>query len=185
MISNVDSSVIKKLLSSKMFLSGVAFQLAWFLLILAPPFVAFVGLLAYLLFHFMWISKDRLLWLFSIRIFVIGLAIDSFFFYSGIFNLLSGSRVIPLWLAGLWLCFCLAVPFGFSFLKRHYVLCALFGFVGAPISYFSGITLRDDVSLASPTVLSLVYVGMSWAIYLCYSFFLLKKIPTFSNRPLS
>lgn len=182
MISRMSYSVIKKFISSKVFLSGLAFQLVWFLLVLSPPFIALVGLLAYCIFHLAYISKDRLLWIFSIRICVVGLAIDSFFFYSGVFNLSSGSRVVPFWLAGLWLCFCLAVPFAFSFLKRHYIVCALFGLTGAPISYFSGVTLRDDVSLASPTALSLAYIGVSWSVFLCYSFFLLNKVPTFSNK---
>ena len=173
--------MLNKILSSKVVRSGVAFQLVWFVLILAPLPVAVLAVLGYLVFHAHFICNDRLLWVFSIRIFFVGLALDSFFFYSGILISSSGSLVIPLWLVGLWLCFSLAIPFGFGFLKKHYLLCAAFGFIGAPISYFSGAALRGDISFASPTLLSLLYIGVSWAVLLCYGFFILNKMRTSSG----
>lgn len=176
---------VRSLLDSKSVRSTIAFQGAWFALILCSEVFAFLSIVIYLLAHYFFISKDRGLWLISIRVFFVGIMIDSFFVYSHVIasspvHVASGNFVdrdlvfIPLWLAGLWLCFSFALPVAFKFLQRHYGLCVVLGMIGAPLSYYSGAALRDDVVLMQPTWLALIYIGVAWATLLCLSVFWLR-----------
>jgi len=176
---------VRGLLDSKAVRSSIAFQGMWFALILCSGVFASLCVVIYLLVHYFFISKDRGLWLISIRVFFVGIMIDSYFVHSHVISssqshIASGNAVnegmvfIPLWLAGLWLCFSLALPVAFKFLQKHYALCVVFGMIGAPLSYYSGAALRDDVVLMQPTWLALLYIGVAWATLLCLSVFWLR-----------
>lgn len=174
--------------SFKVFRSAIAFQSVWFALILLPSFWAGISVLIYLFFHRQYVSQDNRLWLFSLRLCIVGVAVDAFFFYSGVMQnfIVSSSTFesgfIPLWLVGLWLCFSLAMPVAFSFLKKHYALCVIFGFIGAPTSYFSGAFLRGDVSFMEPQWMSLFYIGSAWALILCLAVFWLRNLDTVHQK---
>ena len=177
---------LAKVFDSKIVRSAIAFQLVWFALILFPPVVATLSLVAYVVFHILYVDKNPRFWLFSLRIFFVGVALDSFMFYSRVMYVVGAgqdsvqdhytSTLLPYWLIALWFCFSLALPIAFGFLKKHFALCIVFGLSGAPLSYLSGAKLRGDIEFMEPFWLSLVFVGIAWSALLCLAIFWLRKM---------
>ena len=176
---------VKNILRSPAVMSAILFQLGWFVCILAPQSMVMVCVLAYLCVHYFFICRNKEVWIFSLRLFFIGVAIDSFWVYSGVIELSDGINVIPFWLIALWGMFALSAPFGFAFLRKNYVFAAVFGLLGAPVSYFGGAAIRDDVMLASPIWLSLFSIGISWAMILMLSNFIQEKMKLFLINKIS
>lgn len=161
-------------------MSAILFQIGWFVCIFCPPIIAFIYVASYIVIHFLYISHQPLLWLFSLRLFFIGIAIDAFWVYSGVIQLNSVDKVIPYWLASLWIMFALALPFGFGFIRKHNALAVGLGLFCAPLSYIAGAASRDDVMLMLPIWQSICCVGVSWAVMLLLSNVMQQKMQLFT-----
>lgn len=157
-------------------MSAILFQIGWFLCIFCPPIVALSYVSFYIVIHFLYINHRPLFWLFSLRLFFIGIAIDAFWVYSGVIQLSTMDKVIPYWLVCLWLMFALALPFGFGFIRKHNALAVGLGVFGAPLSYVTGAIIRDDVMLMSPIWQSVLCIGVSWAAVLLLSNVMQQKM---------
>lgn len=144
---------------------GLLFQAVWFACVLAPwPWAAFATG-AFLVTSVIWLLTPGNL-LNIVRIAVLGCAMDSVLVYTGVFEVASEQKVIPLWLVFLWLAFATA-PFGFlRFLHRRYWMAAVAGALGGPAAYFSGAALNADIALAAPVWQSLLILGIAWAVFL-------------------
>lgn len=161
-------------------LSAILFQIGWLLCIFCPPIVALTYVIFYIVIHFIYINRQSLFWLFSLRLFFIGIAVDAFWVYSGVIQLSIMDKVIPYWLVSLWLMFALALPFGFGFIRKHNALAVGFGVFGAPLSYVTGAISRDDVMLMSPIWQSVLCIGVSWAVILLLSNVMQQKMKLFT-----
>lgn len=169
-----------RLLLSPSIISAILFQIGWFLCIFCPPIITLIYVVFYIVIHFLYISHQSLFWLFSLRLFFIGIAIDAFWVYSGVIQLSSVDKLIPYWLVALWLMFALALPFGFGFIRKHNLLAAGLGLFGAPLSYIAGAAGRDDAMLMSPIWQSVLCIGVSWAAVLLLSNVMQQKMQLFT-----
>ena len=70
----------------------------------------------------------------------------------------------PLWLLCLWVLFATTLSHGLAWLSRRPLLCAVLAILSAPSSYFAGSLLSPYMSLGDSRVLSLLIIGILWAI---------------------
>lgn len=171
-----------KLLLSPSVMSAILFQIGWFVCIFCPPIIVLIYVVFYGVVHFLFICHQSLFWLFSLRLFFVGIAIDAFWVYSGIIQLAPVDKVIPYWLVCLWIMFALALPFGFGFIRKHNVLAVGLGLLGAPLSYIAGAAGRDDAMLMSPIWQSVLCIGVSWAVVLLLSNLMQHKMKLFTSN---
>lgn len=161
----------------KLLLSGLLFEVVWFLCVVSPgtALVAVVTL-CNLLFH-AWLfdlsgpgshgvrgAARTLAWVAAVTL--SGCVMDSLLFHFGLFASSTEFVFLPAWLLLLWVNFALALRFAFHFLQRKLWMAALFGAFGGPASYLVGAKINGSVSLAEPLWLSLVILAGLWAVYL-------------------
>ena len=161
-------------------ISAILFQIGWFVCVFSPPIIVLVYVVFYGVIHFLYICHQPLFWLFSLRLFFVGIAIDAFWVYSGIIQLAPADRVVPYWLVCLWIMFALALPFGFGFIRKHNALAIGLGLFGAPLSYVAGAAGRGDAMLMSPIWQSVLCIGVSWAVVLLLSNLMQHKMKLFT-----
>lgn len=121
-------------------INALLFQVLWFVAILGQNMWSLMPL-ALMLVHFFIIGNKQFLGIVSLAF--LGILIDSAFNFAGIYHFSTASLTLPyinlpVWLASLWLGFCLCLPISLAWLlKKPYLLiiaCSLMG----PISYLAG-----------------------------------------------
>ncbi|WP_078085806.1 DUF2878 domain-containing protein [Microbulbifer mangrovi] len=161
----------------KLLLSGLLFELVWFLCVVSPGTALLtIVTLCNLLFH-LWFfdltgpgaggirgALRTLVWVAVVT--VSGCVMDSLLFRFGLFETSSQIVLLPVWLSLLWVNFALALRFAFHFLQRKFWVAALFGAIGGPASYLVGAKINASVSLAEPLGLSLAILAGLWTVYL-------------------
>lgn len=108
----------------------------------------------------------------------IGLCMDSLLVWSGAFipkGISSALYMSPAWMIGLWLNFGTSLNSLFHWLKGRYILAALFGLLGGPAAYYSGVSLGAAV-ISQPYHESLFMIGIAWGISMPLLIWLSKRI---------
>lgn len=99
---------------------------------------------------------------------VTGTVVDSLQMRAGSMNFApegTSQVLIPLWMIALWLNFAPLLNVSLRWLHGRYVLCALFGAVGGPLSYYAGASI-GALSLNENTLQALILIGVEWAVSL-------------------
>ncbi len=144
-------------------INALLFQVLWFVAILAQDTWSLIPLVL-MLAHFLLIANKHLLAVLSLAF--LGILIDSAFNFAGIYHFSVVSHTLPylnlpVWLASLWLGFCLSLPISLAWLlkKPHFlvVVCSLMG----PVSYLAGRRL-GALSFADANIWLLV---LEWCIF--------------------
>lgn len=148
----------------KLFVNVLLFQLGWFACTLGGNTVALVTTVAILTVHLLWVgswAKEKQLLAVT---FFLGCAIDSFLGNMHIlqFHQNDDSRILPLWLACLWLIFATTLRHSLDWSRRHKLAGAALGFIGGPLSYYAGGQL-SGVVLAQPLWQTLLLLAVIWA----------------------
>jgi hypothetical protein len=69
------------------------------------------------------------------------------------------SNLLPPWMAGLWLGFCTTLNVSLRWLRNHLAIASVFGMVGGPIAYGSGVKLGAMTWMQPMYVLATVSIG--------------------------
>ena len=149
----------------------VLFQAVWFVAVMgvsrgwswqAPAFAAaFVGV------HLAWLSErpGRDAGVLAI-VPLLGLGLDTLLMHGGVLRY-GGSPLVgvlaPAWILALWLGFSATFHSSMSWLQGRHGLAAVFGALGAPLSYLGGARL-GAISLGEPPWLCALAVALAWGI---------------------
>jgi len=72
----------------------------------------------------------------------------------------------PIWIASIWLAFAFTLNHSLAFLRPHRALTALLGLAGGPLAYWGASRAFGVIEFAQPAVMTLVVVGLCWAVLL-------------------
>lgn len=72
----------------------------------------------------------------------------------------------PVWIAAIWLAFAFTLNHSLAFLRSQRALSALLGLAGGPLAYWGASRAFGVIEFAQPAFLTLMVVGMCWAILL-------------------
>ncbi|UCC14583.1 MAG: DUF2878 domain-containing protein [Gammaproteobacteria bacterium] len=156
----------------KNFSNIVAFQGVWFASVLGAahgyPWIGAVALLPFLLWQLGSSSDPG----YDLRALLVmgaaGLAIDSIYPILGSLSYSSpwpSSGFAPAWLVVMWLNLALTMNHSLRWLRRRYLLAALFGSTGGALSYWAGARL-GAMQLHWPTSTIIPLIGLIWAVAL-------------------
>ena len=141
------------------------FQGGWFACVLGGNQVALAATLTILLVHFIWISPWRKEREIIVICLLLGSAIDSFLGNLNILQFNSDSRLLPLWLACLWVLFGTTLRHSLDWTRTHKLAGSALGLLGGPASYYAGSKLTE-VSLAAPQWQTLGVLAIIWALFI-------------------
>lgn len=152
----------------------VGYQLSWFAVILSAAAgrseigIAVVAVVVAIHLLLLVDKRRELLLIFSVAF--LGSAIDSVVMFLGAFSFPHGSALFgislwpyPLWMSALWLAFATTLNHSMRWLAGRYLLAAIFGAVGGPLSYYAGERL-GAISLHQPLAYSLTLLAVAWAV---------------------
>ena len=149
----------------KLIVNYLLFQLGWFACVLGGNRIALATTVVILAVHLLWVgSWAREKQLLAVTFFL-GCAIDSFLGNMDIlqFHPDNDGRILPLWLACLWLIFATTLRHSLDWTRTHRLYGAALGIIGGPLSYYAGAQL-SNVTLAQPLWQTLLLLGAIWAI---------------------
>ncbi|MGI9277032.1 MAG: DUF2878 domain-containing protein [Endozoicomonas sp.] len=147
---------------TKQIVNYLLFQAGWFACVLGGDQIALITTLVILFIHLRWIGQWRMeRELLAISL-ILGSAIDSFLGNLEILIFPGDGRLLPVWLACLWLLFGTTLRHSFDWAREHRLASALLGMIGGPASYYAG-TKLTNVSLMEPTWLTLLILAVIWA----------------------
>mgnify|MGYP000226268331 CR=1 FL=1 len=147
-------------------LNAILFQLGWFCCVLGGNWLALLALLLMLLIHFFYVMTDQREWLLIIAVTVIGVIIDSILTFFTVLQFEERTLAyIPFWLMFLWCFFATSLRHSLSWLRGRLLLASIVGAAAGASSYYAGSRL-GSVSFGQPLSLSLIYIGICWAILL-------------------
>lgn len=155
--------------------SGVLFQAAWLVCVLAgSPAIVLAYTAANLFVHlrFIAILPRESSWLLLVT--GSGILLDTVAFQGGLLVNADGSSWPPGWLLCLWLNFAMALRYCFAFLQKNLLLAGALGAFAGPSSYFTGALLNGNVQLAQPLFLSLPILSLIWATLLPFLAYLAR-----------
>lgn len=157
-------------MSKNKIINFIALQLNWFVAIYGAtksvvwPCILITGLFVY------WQLKAKRRHPNDIRLVLlvipIGLLLDSSWQLFGLVEYVSSPLppIAPIWIMMLWITFALTLNHSMSWLKsKSGFVTALFGFIGAPLSYWAGSKLGAMVYLENIWLVSAA-LGISWAL---------------------
>lgn len=155
----------------KKLVNFVLFQAGWFALVLSVEhswaWLAFAFVALSLALHLLWISNDprRDAWVLAI-VTPLGLLVDSALAQGSVLqyrgDLLLG-LLAPAWIFALWAVFATTFHSSMSWMQGRYRIAALFGAVGAPLSY-AGAARTSAVAFFEPTWRSVALVALAWGL---------------------
>lgn len=96
---------------------------------------------------------------------LLGLVFDTAFVAGGVFSPLQHlfpRPISPPWMICLWLNFAATLNVSMAWLRRRYLLAALFGAVGGPLAYYSGAKL--GATEAMPTTTGMLLLALGWGL---------------------
>ncbi|MGC3981608.1 MAG: DUF2878 domain-containing protein [Steroidobacteraceae bacterium] len=153
----------------RLLINFIAFELGWFAVVLgaARNFLG-VGLLvaALVVLLHLWLSlQPRREIQLVLLVLLLGTGWDSVLTVAHIIVYPSGqyvSYLAPIWITAVWVLFATTLNVSLVFLRRRYGLAALFGAIGAPLSFLGGMKLH---ALSFPDLsLSLSVLALGWAL---------------------
>lgn len=153
---------------------AIAFQLGWFVCILAGNWISLGYAIVFLGLHLGFVSRTtenfsprkEALWI--ILVFAFGLILETISFSAGFLysntpvNLFERLQLPPLWLLNLWILLSIALRTCLSFLFYKPKLAYLLFSIAIPLNYYAGAKLNLDVSVNSPYTLSLALITLLW-----------------------
>ncbi|MCB5162551.1 DUF2878 domain-containing protein [Marinomonas algarum] len=163
--------------------NAILFQLVWFICLLFGSAWALAATAVYLFLHDRYFMRTRREWRLVCVFLCLGFIIDGVFFQLGLFSIANADpdafKLPPIWLLCLWVSVATMFAHSLDFLRSRYVLGAVMGMIGPPMSYFAGAKLAG-ITLAEPTILSLFAVGAMWMLVLPIGIRLSEKWALFS-----
>lgn len=131
---------IRPLATSDILINAVLFQACWFTAVIAGGYWALLPVSMMLIHYWLTIKPSSLMMLCWLAFF--GILLDSLYLALNVYQFAESPALpllnLPVWLACLWLGFCLSLPVSLAWLVRKpyfFVLaCAVFG----PLSYLAG-----------------------------------------------
>ena len=97
---------------------------------------------------------------------VIGLIVDTTLLRLGVYEFESGTVVAwlpPPWMSVLWVLFASTTRYSMRWLSKRYLVCSVFGLVGAPLAFLGGEAL-GAISFCDPRTPHLVLLALAWAV---------------------
>jgi len=160
------------------FVYALAFQIGWFVCIMAGNLASLGYALIFLICHFWFLTQrtkshsvhKEILWV--ITVFCLGLAVETVYFSGGLLyslipnNLFAQVLLPPVWLMSLWLIFSLAMRTCLSFIFHKPLLSYFACVILIPINYYCGAWLNNEVDLNQPYFLSLSLIALIWIVFL-------------------
>ena len=144
-------------------LNAGLFQLGWFACVMGGDSLWLLLGVAVLLIHLRWINQwaeeGRLI--FSVML--LGISIDSFLHWLGVFQFKEITLLIPLWLMLLWGLLGTTLRHCLAWTGRSWWLASALGAVSGPLSYYAGGRLAD-VQFAYGLWPTLIGLGLLWAV---------------------
>ncbi|MGO0305825.1 DUF2878 domain-containing protein [Endozoicomonas acroporae] len=151
----------------KLIANYLLFQLGWFACVLGGDQIALAAAVIVLFIHLLWIGnwhKEKQILALTL---LLGCAIDSFLGNLEILKFNSqlddAGRILPLWLACLWLIFATTLRHSLDWSRTNKLYGAILGFFGGPLSYLAGSKI-SDVTLAQPLWQTLLILAIIWAV---------------------
>jgi hypothetical protein len=158
------------------------FQAVWFLTVIGAAngrlWPGFLALAVFFAAHCFLSATARADFLLVIGAIFIGLVTEAVFVRAGLLlypeemALVAG---VPLWMLVLWANFALTMNGCLSWLQGRYLLAAVLGFVGGPLSYLGGIKLGAATAGASLEIL-LAAIAICYAIVTPALLFLAQRL---------
>ena len=154
---------------SHLLINFIAFEIGWFAVVLGAAhdyvwtgiLVAALVVLLHLLMSHHLMHQLKLL----ISVVLIGTAWDSTLAASNVIHYPTGqllSSMAPVWIMAVWALFATTLNVSLVFLRQRWWLAALFGAIGAPLSFLGGMRLQ---ALQFPeTGTALLALAIGWAV---------------------
>ncbi len=172
-------------------LNFVLYQIGWFACVLgaayAAPWLGISVALSLVAIH-LWLATDRLnQFKLLIAATCVGLVVDSILLTLGVYQFPSGMLVAwlpPLWMSVLWMQFATTFQYCLNWLSGHYVVSAVFGFVGAPLVFLAGQRL-GAVSFLPPLGVNLMLLAVLWGVAIPVLIYMSDRIHAAQRLPAS
>lgn len=165
----------------------VVFQIAWFACILGAgfglPWLGVVVVTLSAIGHLAFVRFDRAWMVLLLMAFTIGWGFDWLVLRSGAMGYPEHVRLltaVPIWMPFMWVNLATTLHLSMAWLKRRYVIAVLFGFLGGPGAYFTGMKL-DAVVLGDDLLRSLLIIGVEWAVAMPLLLVIAEVFPTQTN----
>lgn len=157
--------------------NAILFQVGWFACLLFSEELAIVITLLILVFH-QWLMRPRMgEWLLVAVVGSTGLVCDSLLAVLGVLQFQSSNiGFIPVWLLCLWLLLATLLRHSLSWLQSRPLMAAMLASIAGPSSYFAGARLAG-ASLAEPHYLTLLVLGVYWALLMPLLFWFSRRLP--------
>lgn len=147
------------------------FKLGWIACILfaaaGQPLLSMLAVAAVAALHLARVAVPAKEALFLLSALAIGLAWESVVVNTGLLQYVgvpSDAWLAPAWIVAMWLLFATTINHGLSWLKRHWVLPAIFGLVGGPMAFYAG--SKMGAVQFTDTFYAMALLGAGWAILL-------------------
>jgi hypothetical protein len=145
--------------------NALLFQLGWFTCVLSGDSLWLLLGGVILLAHFRWIGRWADEGPMIVGIALIGVTLDSFLHWLGVFQFQQISLLIPLWLMLLWALLATTLRHCLAWSARPWWLASMLGALGGPLSYYAGGRLAG-VSFPYGEGPTLIGLGLLWALLL-------------------
>ena len=89
------------------------------------------------------------------------------------------SRVVPVWILGLWMLFASTLNVSLRWLREYPMVAALFGAIGGPLAYLGAAKLGAVFILQTP--LSYGVLSVAWALMMLFLITLSKKFDGYAH----
>lgn len=156
-------------------LNVVLFQVGWIGCLLLDGLQVLVLTLSILALHQLIVVQQRREWLLIAAVTLAGGAGDAVLQQFAILNFPDATPFIPLWLVCLWLLFASTLSHALSWLQTRLYLASAMGAVAGPFSYYAGAQL-SPAFLGQPLALSLLCLGVFWAVFFPLSLVFAAKL---------
>lgn len=149
----------------KLLINYLIFQIGWFVCVLGGNQPAIVFTIFALCVHLFWIGNWKMEKQLLVICLLLGSTIDSFLGNLQILQFSGDGRLLPGWLACLWVLFGTTLRHSLDWSRKRKSLGALLGLIGGPASYYAGSKLTS-VSLGDPLWQTLLILAVIWALVL-------------------
>ncbi|MFK7759020.1 MAG: DUF2878 domain-containing protein [Phycisphaerales bacterium] len=151
-------------------LNLVVFNIAWFACILGAgsgnPWLGPIAVLISAVVHLYLLSFAARVIALYIAAFIVGFASDWIVMLLGAVGFPEHARLltpVPLWMSFMWINFATTLHFSMSWMNGRYLIAALFGLLGGPGAYYTGMKF-DAITLGESLFTSLFIIGIQWAL---------------------
>ncbi|MGC5703515.1 DUF2878 domain-containing protein [Pseudomonas sp. NFXW11] len=149
----------------KQLANALLFQLGWFTCVLSGDSPWLLLGLATLLAHFRWVGRWADEGPMIVGIALIGITLDSFLHWLGVFQFQQVSLLIPWWLMLLWALLATTLRHCLAWSAHPWWLASALGALGGPLSYYAGGRLAE-VTFPYGVLPTLIGLGLLWALLL-------------------